>query len=127
MSRLEFSRKTKAARFAHCGGKCEGCGAKLRDGRFAYDHHVPTGWLGGDNSFENCRVLCTGHRSCHQAKTDREAGQKAKSNRVRDKAIKAIGRKGPPMPGTKDSDIKICMDGRVIRRSTGEVLRDRRT
>lgn len=86
MPRQEFSRKTKAARFLHCGSKCEGCGVKLTKTPH-YDHDTPTGWLGGDNSFDNCRVLCV---ACHREKTAAEAPIKAKGDRIRDKLIGAL-------------------------------------
>jgi 5-methylcytosine-specific restriction protein A len=94
MSRLEFSRRTKRDAFARCKGHCEGCGFKLREGHFHYDHVKPTGWLEGDATLENCEVLCA---LCHERKTAREAGDKAKSDRIRDKRIGALtSRRGFP-------------------------------
>jgi 5-methylcytosine-specific restriction endonuclease McrA len=61
----EFSPATKVKAYERCGGKCEGCGAALMPGRFAYDHVVSVG-LGGTNRLENCAVLC---KPCHDAKT----------------------------------------------------------
>jgi 5-methylcytosine-specific restriction protein A len=110
--RLEFSRKTKRDRFAHCAGKCEGCGVRLQVGRFHYDHDVPTGWMSGDNSFDNCRVLC---QPCHADKTSAEAPQKAKSDRIRDKWIGAKTSR-TPLPCGRNSPFKKRMDGSVVRR-----------
>jgi hypothetical protein len=114
MPRREFSRKTKRDRFAHCGGKCEDCGAKLRPGHFAYDHAEPTGWLKGDNSFGNCRVRC---QQCHTRKSARESGERAKSNRIRDKAIGAMSRKDPPLPCGRNSPWKRTFYHGVVRRT----------
>ncbi len=61
----EFSPATKVKAYERCGGRCEGCGAVLRPGKFHYDHVVAVG-LGGENSLENCAVLC---RPCHDEKT----------------------------------------------------------
>jgi hypothetical protein len=110
--RREFSRKTKAARFEHCKGLCERCGAKLRPGRFHYDHVKPTGWLAGDASFENCECICA---PCHREKTGVEAAAKAKGDRLRDKAIGALKSRNP-LPGGRQSPWKRKMDGTVVRR-----------
>jgi 5-methylcytosine-specific restriction protein A len=80
--RREFSKATREAALKRADGKCEGCGLPLRRGRFAYDHIKATGWLEGDNSLENCQILCTGPNSCHEKKTSEEAGQRAKGNRI---------------------------------------------
>jgi 5-methylcytosine-specific restriction protein A len=94
--RQEFSRKTKRDAFARCKGHCEGCGFKLELGRFHYDHTLPTGWLEGDASLENCAVLCD---QCHEKKTTREAAERAKGNRIRDRRIGALTpRRGFPKP-----------------------------
>ncbi|WP_201829657.1 HNH endonuclease signature motif containing protein [Microvirga zambiensis] len=75
MSRSEFAKATKKAAFARCCRpdgipKCEECGQLLRAGRFQYDHDKADG-LGGDNSLENCMVLCSGSKtSCHSLKTE---------------------------------------------------------
>jgi 5-methylcytosine-specific restriction protein A len=111
MSRLEFSRKTKAARYLHAKGMCEGCGIKLTKTPH-YDHDVPTGWMGGDASLENCRVLC---QPCHTAKTSAEAPIKAKGDRIRDKAIGAKTSRWT-IPGSRKSPWKRKMDGTVVRR-----------
>jgi 5-methylcytosine-specific restriction protein A len=87
MPREEFSRKTMRAAFARCKGHCDGCGFKLREGRFFYDHIKPTGWLGGDGSLDNCQVLCD---LCHNRKTALESGDRAKGNRIKDRRIGAL-------------------------------------
>lgn len=66
--RQEFARKVKAAAALRAKGHCEGCGRKLLEGDFHYDHDIPDG-LGGEPTLDNCRVLC---RSCHSAKTTLE-------------------------------------------------------
>jgi hypothetical protein len=89
------------------GGLCEGgCGRKLSAvKRKAGDHHLPD-WLGGKPTFENCRILCDdGPKSCHAIKTAKEATDRAKSNRVRDKHEGIASTKGtiPSKPGPQRS------------------------
>ena len=64
MNRTEFTKKTKAAAFLRCGGLCEACQLKII-GTPEYDHILPDA-LSGDNSLENCRVLCS---KCHDKKS----------------------------------------------------------
>ena len=89
--RNEFNAKTKALAAQRAAGHCENCGRKLlHSGDFHYDHIIPCALdeLGGDNSLENCRVLCT---SCHMAKTgsqDIPRIAKASRNRRRNQGIR---------------------------------------
>lgn len=75
MSRKEFPKSVKKAAFLRCSQpdgipKCEECGMPLKAGRFQYDHDKADG-LGGDNTLENCVVLCSGSKtSCHSLKTE---------------------------------------------------------
>jgi len=68
--RTEFTAKTKLQAFQRANGTCEsaGCGAKLTPGKFTYDHRIPD-QLGGDNSLENCQVICS---VCDKEKTRRD-------------------------------------------------------
>lgn len=72
MKRLEFSRKTKLARWTFAGGKCEAvwdgkrCNAVLTPAKVEY-HHDKEAEAGGDNSFENCRCVCV--TPCHKLLT----------------------------------------------------------
>lgn len=80
--RLEFSAKTKLAAFQRANGHCEQCTARLAPGNVEYDHRIACE-LGGDNSPENCVVLC---KTCHRAKTRGDAGAIAKAKRRERKA-----------------------------------------
>lgn len=113
----EFSPKTKAARFLHAAGRCEGCGVKLRPGNIEYDHEIPVA-LGGDNSIDNCRCLC---RNCHGAKTSgHDVPAIAKAKR-RQRAH--IGAKKPSkFRAARSGDLKIKIDGTVVDRRTGEIV-----
>ena len=73
-------------------------------GRPEYDHHIPDG-LGGDNSFENCRVL---NKSCHARKTHKSGGDNAmmsKADRLREKHA-GVRKTRQSMPGSKSSKWK---------------------
>ena len=112
MKRLEFSRKTRAAAFLRSGGCCEECGAKLKTGEGEYDHDKEC-WEGGDDSLENCRVLC---KVCHEEKTGEAAGRRSKADRQRDKHNGTWKRKTKPVPGSKDSGWRKPLNGPAIRR-----------
>lgn len=111
MSREEFSKRTKLEAFTRCQGKCEGCGAILRPGRFDYDHDKPAAF-GGSAKIENCRVLCA---ACHSSKTFRDDIPRiAKSNRIRKR--EAGLKKRSTFACSKDSKFKKRIDGSVVRR-----------
>jgi hypothetical protein len=69
--RLEFTRKTKLARWLHAGGRCEilwdgkRCDVALAPGRVEYHHDIEAE-SGGDNSFGNARATCV---QCHKLLT----------------------------------------------------------
>lgn len=96
MSRSEFKKAVKDAAWKRCGGRCEGCTAKLYPGKYDYDHDRADG-LGGEPTLENCKVLCT---ACHHIKTveyDRPIMQKADNIRAKHLGIKPK-RSGFPKP-----------------------------
>ena len=107
MSRTEFTGPTKKAAWARCEGQCEyregtgidewRCQTMLRPGDIFYDHIIPDG-LGGDNTLDNCQVLCRAH---HDPKTQKvDVPRIAKMKRQRAKHIGATGpkRKIPSRP-----------------------------
>ncbi len=107
--RQEFDRKTRRQAYDLAGGVCAMCRLPIQ-GRADYDHKLPAA-LGGDNSLENCQVLCA---KCHRLKTGKEDVPRIrKADRQRDKATGAKKRKGRPMPGSRDSKIKRKVDGTV--------------
>lgn len=112
MNRREFTRKTRAQAFERAAGCCECCSGKLKVGEAEYDHILPNE-LEGDNSLDNCQVLC---RVCHRAKTTKDIQGIRKADRVRDNFSGAKKRKGRPLPGSKDSAWKRKLDGTVVRR-----------
>lgn len=79
--RQEFTTKTRGLAWARCKGFCEGkdCGITLWQKPREFDHIIPAS-DGGDNSLENCSVLCV---PCHAEKSyRRDIPAIAKSNRI---------------------------------------------
>ena len=109
--REEFTKKTKREAWERAGGKCEGCGVKLRGGGVEYDHEIECA-RGGDNSLENCVALCP---PCHRAKTKRNAPVVAKTRRQSDKHK---GIRKPSQWG--NGNLKRKLDGTVVDRETGQ-------
>jgi 5-methylcytosine-specific restriction enzyme A len=93
MTRREFPRKVKALAHARAGGKCEGCGAKLKTGEGQVDHKKEAG-DDGDPTLENAQVLC---KVCHDAKTADYVKRRRRAERVRDKASGALTSKSAPI------------------------------
>lgn len=89
--RQEFSRRTRRDAIKRADGRCEGVGMRygLPDGKRCeaplvgpeFDHDR-TCEEGGDNSLENCVVLC---KPCHRFKSATDIGRIRKADRVRDK------------------------------------------
>jgi 5-methylcytosine-specific restriction protein A len=81
--RIEFTLATKLAALRRCKGRCEGpnCGFifKRKEGEYEFDHINPAAFCDGDNSVENCAVLCL---ECHAKKTKGDIKLIAKSNRI---------------------------------------------
>lgn len=114
-ARQEFTVATMKARWAHCEGMCEGggCGADLTapGTRIEYDHDTACR-DGGDNSFENCRVLC---KHCHNAKTFGPDAEKFKTIRKREKREAGIYPKSQ-FQTSRDGLFKQKIGGQIVRR-----------
>lgn len=114
MSRREFPKKVQRDAFVRAAGNCEGCGARLTLGKFAYDHVNPDG-LTGEPTLENCQVLCD---PCHKAKTRKDVADIARAKR-REDAHRGIKKSnGPPIPGSRNSLWKRKFDGTLVRRDS---------
>lgn len=113
MTRLEFSRKTKAAIIARANGHCEKCSAALKPGEGEVDHVLPAA-LGGEPTIANGRLIC---RACHKEKSASDVRRIRKADRQRDKNTGAMRTKNP-MPGSRASKFKRRMDGTVELRET---------
>jgi 5-methylcytosine-specific restriction endonuclease McrA len=110
--RREFPAKVKLTAWQRCGGFCEieGCEAKLRPGRFTYDHRIPD-QMGGEPTLENCQVIC---RECDRDKTGRDQSDIAKAKR-RERKDAGI-RKRSTFPCSRDTRFKKKLDGSVVPR-----------
>jgi 5-methylcytosine-specific restriction endonuclease McrA len=126
-NRRDFPSRVKRLAFERCRDasgipRCEGCTAKLSEANMHYDDradgefdHDLADALLGEPTLENCKVLC---RTCHSAKTKRDAALIAKANHVRDRArgIKPK-RGGSSFQTNRDGPFKKTMSGKVVRRS----------
>lgn len=125
--RAEFPSSVKRAALERSKGICEchliphvfpvACGRPIGPGNTFYEHIDPDA-ISKRGDIDNCAVLS---RTCWRIKTDSyDKPVIAKSRRIRDMnfGIKARFRKR--LPGGRDSNFKIKMDGTVVDRRTGE-------
>lgn len=99
--------------FDRYGGICYLSGRLILPGEPWDLEHVIALILGGENRESNLRPAL---KDKHKAKTKVDVAAKAKSNTVRQKHLGIKKRKGPPMPGSRDSKWKRKMDGTIERR-----------
>lgn len=113
MPRKEFNNKTRLETWNRADGKCEECGVKLQVGdRKEFDHRVPCA-LGGDNSPENCVLLCS---PCHREKTSKtDVPRIAKAKRVAQKHL-GIQQSKTSLPFSKNSRFKKTIGGKIVPR-----------
>lgn len=90
--RKHIPKKVREAVWERDGGACVECGATSD---LQLEHEKPL-WMGGDNSVENLRLMCT---ACHQPKTSEESGVRASCDRKGrfHRTGRSLARKGPPM------------------------------
>lgn len=102
MARKEFTQKTKGQALKRCMDEqgvphCEGCGRPLIKGLKYEFHHVTACWKGGDNSLDNCKVLCIGGKtSCHAIESADDKARTTKADNVK-KFHNNMKTKGPPI------------------------------
>lgn len=106
IDRRTFSQKKRAEIVLRQGGNCRDCGEKLQPSRFQIDHRQAL-IHDGDNSDENLAAVCD---ACHRIKTKKDVHARAHADRV---AVVGRQRRGPPMPGSRNSRFKKHMDGRT--------------
>lgn len=92
------------------GYRCSECGKPLIAGHYEFDH-IQALEHDGDNASDNWRALCTS--PCHKLKTKADHQARGKRNRL---AVGGRQKKGRPMPGSRGSKFKKCMDGSVVPR-----------
>jgi 5-methylcytosine-specific restriction endonuclease McrA len=123
MARQEFPKSVKSKAAERAAGHCEECNKKLRAGDWHYDHIVPDG-LGGEPTRDNCKVLCL---PCHKDKTrlqDNPVMQRA--DRQRKSIAQGVHTARKPMPFGRNSNLKVKMDGTIVDRRTGAVIKGSR-
>lgn len=129
MTRREFPKSVRREAFRRSNRICEchrvpslptyriGCGRPLGAGNTFYEHIHPDG-AGGEPTLSNCAALT---KTCWRLKTsqhDQPLVAKVRRQADRDRGIGRLPYR--PMAGTRRSDIKKCMDGRVVDRRTGQ-------
>jgi 5-methylcytosine-specific restriction protein A len=117
--RRSISKKERAEIFNVRAGKCHICGQKIHpDQKWDIEHIIPLA-LGGADSGEN---LDLAHQSCHRDKTKADVGRLAKARR---QAAYHNGKKlsKTPLPCGKSSKWKRKLDGSLVRRDEGKILR----
>jgi len=80
--------------------------------RLEHDHRVPAE-LGGDNSLNNCVVLC---KSCHSLKTQNDVKEIVRMRRAVERHYGARPPSRRPIPGSKNTPFKKKFGGKVERR-----------
>lgn len=94
--RKPLTPKQKLKMFIEHGGMCCICGCKINGVHEAWDEHVDPLWRGGTNDADNRRPA---HEKCARVKTSKEAGEKAKGERIAEKhygAKRASSFRKPP-------------------------------
>lgn len=98
-------------------GRCVLCDRKIEAGEPWIDEHLRALGLGGTNAMDNRGPA---HKVCADLKTHGQDGDIARIAKAKRQKMRHIGvktRKGPPIPGSKDSPWKRKMDGTLVRRN----------
>jgi 5-methylcytosine-specific restriction endonuclease McrA len=114
-SRKRLTPKQRLSIFVAHEGICHICGVRINGVREKWDvEHLLALADGGSDDLGNLRPA---HVACHRRKTSVETTSRAKSERVKLRHFGAVG------PKTPKSRFKRKLDGSVVDRETGEVLR----
>jgi 5-methylcytosine-specific restriction endonuclease McrA len=98
--------------FLKFNGVCCECGIKIRGRRWVCDHRKAI-VNGGENRERNLGPI---HEACDKTKTAADVAEKKINNRVQMKHLGIRKRKSRPMPGSRDSGIKMKIGGGWERR-----------
>ena len=85
MSRKEFTKAVKVARYKYAGERCEECAACVKFKLYHVDHNDACG-LTGEATFANARILCI---PCHLEKTKKDVAVIAHAKRMEAKHLGA--------------------------------------
>jgi hypothetical protein len=97
-------------------GRCVLCDRKIEAGEPWIDEHLRALGLGGTNAAENRGPA---HKACADLKTLGKDGDLARIAKAKRQKMRHLGirqRKGPPIPGSRDSGWKRKIDGTLERR-----------
>lgn len=120
MRRRRISNAERLRLFAEAGGICHLCGEPIDQRRQRWDvEHAKPHWLGGADEGDNLKPA---HSLCHLRKSAKEAGERAKGNRIKAKHL-GIARKRPSFRTNKDQPWKKKISGEVVRRDTTTLSR----
>ena len=118
MNRKQFSKRDLSKRLAEFGGKCRMCGCTIdATTGLEWDHRIPLA-IGGDDTLDNLEPLCIRD---HRLKTKGDVKRIAKTTRQRQRNLGI--RKPSTFAASRDSRFKKKINGDVIDRRTGEVVR----
>jgi 5-methylcytosine-specific restriction endonuclease McrA len=116
--RKPLTPKQRLELFMRQDGKCGNCGQRLEvkgNRPICVDAHLNPLWRGGSNALTNRELWC---KPCTKPKTAKEATERAKGNRVRDKYIGIASSKR----GGFSKRLSRKMSGDVVDRETGEIV-----
>lgn len=122
IDRKEIPKSVKLQVFLRAGGNtpdlcCEGCGIRLGGKRFDYDHQVPECFQNLPKSerppitADDVKLL--GYACCHKDKSASEHKANCHGKRIVAKAARAEKKYSRPIPGSRRSKFKKCLNGRV--------------
>lgn len=117
--RKPLTRKQLAELFLRQDGRCGNCNQRLetKGGKpVCVDEHLNPLWRGGSNALDNRELWCV---PCTKPKTAQEARERTKGYRVRDKHIGIM----KPKKGGFSQRLKRKMNGDVVDRETGEIVK----
>lgn len=115
-----------------CEGKCQGCGLSLVDQDWDADHKIAlVNWVATPEAPHGNResnVWLLGVKCCHRPKTKEDVRIKHRTSRVvrRHAGIKRKSTRYV-VNGSKRSPFKKCVNGDVIERATGKIIKRGRT
>ena len=100
----------------------------LRGKPFDY-HHAPAIWTWTEERYQKALEsgltaedgMLLGH-CCHKPETAKDASERAHGKRIQAKAAKAT-KTSKPMPYGRGSDRKLKVNGDIVDRTTGEIIR----
>jgi 5-methylcytosine-specific restriction protein A len=119
VKRRRFNPKDLEDLLAKFKGQCRMCLVEIGGGTgLEWDHRIPLA-IGGDDELTNLEPLC---RKCHRLKTNGDMATIAKTRRQRQDHLGIKNPNRRRMPGSRDSNVKIKMDGTRVDRRTGERL-----